>query len=308
MKDSRILYYGGLWPTNMGNSFIDMGALYLLRKSCPQAVIYQSSRFSRFYAQHRSGRRLRWLRNEWRPLDIAEHADVDFVVVAGNVTHTDFIRVEGPTIRSLVDRGARFVILGGGCSIYTQDEVDAFCEFMRLVQTYAFVSRDRPSYAAFKDSAKLSYAGIDSAFFVSDAVTPTPLRLDDYVVCAFDDQESERILKLANAVILRARHYSFGIREQFKKKLDNTLVSDSPFDYISLYAGAKAVYSDRVHACVAALAFGKSARLYSSTPRSHLFSEVGAGDITVRLVEVDRELLSRRKQEELAFLSSVFRV
>lgn len=306
MGKVRILYYGGLWPTNIGNAFIDVGTLYLLKQSCPQAIIHIASRFSRFYAQHRSERRLRLLRNEWRPLDIAEHAKVDFVVVAGNVTHTDFIKVEGPAIRSLVKRGAKFVIIGGGCSTYTRHEVDAFKKFMRSIQTYVFVSRDQTSYDALKDAAQVSHPGIDSAFFVSDAIVPIPLNLQDYVVCIFDNQELENKLDFGDKIVVRARHYSFGVREQFKRKLDDTLISDLPYDYISLYAGAEAVHSDRVHACVVALAFGRKARLYSSTPRARLFNEVGAGNITIRLVEAEQELLMKRKEEELKFLSSIF--
>lgn len=305
-KISNILYYGGLWPTNMGNSFIDLGALYLLKNSCPQTNIHQASRFSRFYAQHRGKHRLKWLRNSWKPLDVAEHTDVDYVVVAGNVTHTDFIKVEGPTIRTLVKRGAKFIILGGGRSVYTRSEQDAFREFMQSVQTYAFISRDKTSYEAFHDVAQYAYAGIDCAFFLADAFRPMKLRMEDYVVCTFDDQKFERSLNLKNEPIVRARHYNFGIRERFQKKINNTLVSDLPDDYISLYAGAKAVYSDRVHACAAALAFGRHARLYSNTPRAQLFGEVGAGDIQSKLVEVDHDLLQKRKRGELNFLSSLF--
>lgn len=306
MDETRVLYYGGLWPTNMGNSFIDIGAMYLLKETLPEAKVYQASRFSRFYAQHRGGRGVPWLRNDWQALDVAAYADVDYVVVAGNVTHTDFIRIEGPTIQALVKRGAKFVVLGGGCSIYTRGEYDAFRDFMRSVDTFAFVARDQTSYDVFNGAARFSYSGIDCAFFLSDALDPMRLCLDDYVVCTFDDQEFEKGLDLKGETVVRARHYSFGVRERLVKKLPDTLVSDIPHDYIYLYAGAKATYSDRVHACVATLAFGHEARLFSSTPRAQLFAEVGAGDILTQLTKVDEARMAERKAQELAFLSQIF--
>jgi hypothetical protein len=306
VTDRGILYYGGLWPTNIGNAFIDLGALYLLAQAAPSTHVYQASRFSRFYAQERTHGRPRLLRNSWRPLDVAEHADVGWVVVAGNVAHTDFIRVEGPTIAALVDRGARLVILGGGCSLYDEDEARAFGQFMRRVGTYALVSRDRDSFERFGEYATHSFQGIDCAFFLPDAVQPIPLRLGRYVVCAFDDQRREAELGLAAQTVVRARHYSHGIRERFVRKRDDTLVSDLPHDYLALYAGADVVYSDRVHACVAALAYGGRARLLSSTPRARLLEEVGAGAVAREVARADPALLEERKRAQVRFLSSLF--
>ncbi len=306
MTDGTILYYGGLWPTNVGNAFVDLGALYLLSHVAPTSQIYQASRFSRFYAQERARGRSRFLRNDWRPFDVAEHADVDWVVVAGNVTHADFIRVEGPTIAALVARGARLVILGGGCSLYDRGEARAFAEFMRRMRTRAFVSRDRASFELLRGDAANAFSGIDCAFYLPEAVRPLPLRLGRYVVCAFDDQRREAELDLSGQTVVRARHYSYGIRERFRPKLDGTLVSDLPHDYLSLYAGAEVVYSDRVHACVAALAYGGQARLYSDTPRARLLEEVGAGAALRDVARADADLLRQRKADQLLFLSSLF--
>jgi hypothetical protein len=305
MKAKRILYYGGYWPTNMGNSFIDLGAKNILARACGEAEVFSTSRFSRYYAQHRQHSTLPFLRNSWKALDITGWAEVDWVVVAGNVTNRELILIEGPMIRSLVKNGARLIILGGGCSTYTEQEADEFRSFMQEVDTHIFISRDQPSFSAYHDCARHSFQGIDSAFFVADAVPPLKLTRSDYVACSFDDQRFEEKLDLQDAEILRTRHYSFGIRERFIKKLNDTLVSDLPYDYLHLYANAKAVYSDRVHACVAALSYGVPARLFSKSPRAYLFAELGVEEITQRLVQLSPEVLERRKLEELAWLSAV---
>jgi hypothetical protein len=78
-------------------------------------------------------------------------------------------------------------------------------------------------------------------------------------------------------------------------------------DYLSLYAHSKTTYSDRVHACVATLAFGNPARLIDETPRARLFDMLDAGKIREKIVILQKDVLERRKQEHLEALRSVFR-
>jgi len=113
--------------------------------------------------------------------------------------------------------------------------------------------------------------------------------------------------------IVRTHHASVSIK-LIKKYLterkkyfgsSNTLISDIPEDYLTLYANTKATYSDRVHACVATLAYGNPARLYSNTPRSLLFDRVGITDIRDKVVYPDLKRLKREKEKQVEFLSSI---
>ncbi len=58
-------------------------------------------------------------------------------------------------------------------------------------------------------------------------------------------------------------------------KRPGSVASDEPFTYLTTYAHAELTLSDRVHACVAAIAYGRPAMLFTSTPRAHLFDRVG---------------------------------
>jgi len=49
--------------------------------------------------------------------------------------------------------------------------------------------RDETTYENFKISFPKSFNGMDCAFFLSDAFSPAPLRIDDYVVYNFDHME-----------------------------------------------------------------------------------------------------------------------
>ncbi|MGE5595726.1 MAG: polysaccharide pyruvyl transferase family protein [Hyphomicrobiales bacterium] len=85
-------------------------------------------------------------------------------------------------------------------------------------------------------------------------------------------------------------------------KHPNGIASDEPFTYFTVYAGAELTLSDRVHACVATLAFGRPAMLFSPTPRQALFERLGLGDIRQRPVELDAATLEAERQAEVAFL------
>ena len=94
------------------------------------------------------------------------------------------------------------------------------------------------------------------------------------------------------------------LREEFARKTC-TLVSDIPHDYLALYANAEEVHSDRVHACVAALAYGRKARLYHPTLRGSLFEAAGAARIREELVQLDLQALAQKKKAQIEFVRRV---
>jgi hypothetical protein len=78
-----------------------------------------------------------------------------------------------------------------------------------------------------------------------------------------------------------------------------TLVSDVPEDYLTLYSQVTETHSDRVHACVASMAYGNKARLYSKTPRKALFAKVGAEKVTEKVCQLDLAKLSELKSRQI---------
>lgn len=82
----------------------------------------------------------------------------------------------------------------------------------------------------------------------------------------------------------------------------NAVASDEPWTYFNIYANAEFTLADRVHACVAALAFGKPAMLFTPSPRQALFARVGAGDIRDRPVTVDADWLEGQRWDEIDWL------
>jgi len=83
---------------------------------------------------------------------------------------------------------------------------------------------------------------------------------------------------------------------------ENAVASDEPFTYFSLYAGTQLTLSDRVHACVATLAYGNPAMLYHPTPRARLFARVGLDKIREFPCVLDQDYLNQECDAEIAFL------
>jgi hypothetical protein len=85
-------------------------------------------------------------------------------------------------------------------------------------------------------------------------------------------------------------------------KRPHAVASDEPWTYFTVYANTTLTVSDRVHACIVTLAYGKPAVLFSPSPRSQVFDRLGLSAIRERVVTLDPEKLETERQAELAFL------
>ncbi len=85
----------------------------------------------------------------------------------------------------------------------------------------------------------------------------------------------------------------------------NAVASDEPYTYFTLYANTRLTLADRVHACVATLAYGNPAMLFTPSPRSALFERVGLPEIRNRPCRLDMDWLEEERQKQLAFCQDV---
>jgi hypothetical protein len=291
------LYYGGGWSTNIGNAFIDLGALALLEAAVRGARVYFASEMPRWFFT---------VDDQGGAIDVASVCKCDLAVFSGMAMCEEFLRVNGPTILALRRRGIPVMLLGTGGQEYDEAERRLFSGFLKQVDPVLFVSRDRASYEAFSPVVERSIDGIDCGFFVSVAYRPPPVDLPPFVVLNFDSTEVPE-LDLGERHVLHTHHSSWGPVPDRHKRHGNTLISDLPQDYLTLYASAECVYSDRVHACVAALSYGRSAQLFHPTPRGGLFDAVGAGDIRARPVALPQADLNEKRDRQVRAVSAAIR-
>lgn len=82
----------------------------------------------------------------------------------------------------------------------------------------------------------------------------------------------------------------------------NGFVSDEPWSYLALYANAALTLSDRVHACVAAVAYGGEAMCFSLSQRGSLLDRIGLSGIFRRPTALSRDRLETEQALQLDFL------
>jgi hypothetical protein len=338
----RILFWGSCWPTNIGNAFVNLGAIYSLKKALGEkADIFHFGGMSTYLFNRHN-------RTE-NNLDLSRYCDFDYIVMGGMTQCADHMDACIVNLKNFLDHGAKLIIAGGGGEHYNTKERDYIRNLMDQLPIYIFISRDALSYQDYHGHATHSHDGIDSAFFISDTFDPIPLSLSSHVALNFDKipephlrncgpkekpdsrpenpQSNSRpgiksgikslfglsretqcsdntiTLDLEGRDIIRTHHSCWPPGKQEYFESGNTLISDLYTDYLNIYSQVDAVYSDRVHACIAALSFGTSAQYFiENEPRLSLFERLGIPDIIDRPVRLDPDILRTEKENQIDFL------
>jgi len=111
---------------------------------------------------------------------------------------------------------------------------------------------------------------------------------------------------IGNFKIIRTKHRANSMSRRVAFSKTNTFISDIPYNYLNIYGNAEVTFSNRVHACVATLAFGKPAMFFSNTPRGRLFERFEhLADIKKRPVSIPKNVLESEKTKQLEFLSGI---
>ena len=325
MKKIAVLHIGGGWITNIGNAFLDIGSVESVHLACPDAEIYFCSVLNRWLTCYIKRGVMDWIFHRKPSIknvfNIHEYIHADYVIQSGAFLGEDWFNIHGELLLKLVSKGCKLIINGGGMTdkAYNEKEIEKTRKFLKKLKPYAFISRDEKSFESFEDLAEHSYNGIDCAFFVCDAFKPPTLNVPPYVVLNFDKrpEPSKEELGIENKKqIIRVHHsiwHNFAFTDYFKMRKEyyfkeNVMISEIPYDYLTIYANADATYSDRVHACVVSLAYGTPARLFSNTPRAYLLERIGAGKILHELTKPDKNKIKKEKEKQIIFLREVMNV
>jgi len=307
----KIGMYAGSWPQNIGNAFFDFGAEAIIRESFPNAEIFRmggavhwmfnNSRRTRFGFLGKVIRKVFPIHHpvNGNSIEIGQFADVDLLVFPGMSMCEEFAVNNGPTFLEANKRGVAVLGLGAGGSLYTDREVEKFSEFFGQLHNAAIITRDDETFKLFEKSIKNIVKGIDCAFFLPDYFKIPKLNLPPFEVVTFDATNPPGELKSTKPNRFFAHHDLWGPLPKKYTSTKRSLVSDVPEDYLTLYGNCDTTYSDRVHACIASLAYGNRAQLFSDTPRKALFAKFNLQEITAKPVSLDRELVSKLKREQV---------
>lgn len=338
MGTIRILLVGGYWATNIGNAFYELGARYLLTHLEKNIELCLASDFSYYYwGKYVAGG------NSFEPIKHSFSENIDYLVWMGPVFGTDAQDVWDEPLRLANENGVKVIFLSVGGNAYTEAEIEKCRKILKKHKPFALLSRDMETYQAYADCFQYSYDGICTAFWSPLCFHPWKIAVSPYVVYDFESHTEPCFLPDKNGFPLLGQQWkekqkpkrmnriraAFAYNKKEKAFVDCTIVrakntcippflgkyresnvylSDHPEDYLNLYKNAAAVFSDRVHACVGALAQGIPAMFYGETPRANLFKRVlrdNADIIYSCPTKVDLSYVQSEREKEKNFLKMI---
>lgn len=338
----RIAILTSYWSTNIGNSFFQLGAEYVLKRIFPNDLVFPIGDQPGYaFPQHG------WPKNAF---DVTATLDIDLLVVLGPVLRPEFEHMLLPTLKALAQKGTKFLFMGMGMMQYDDATIERVKGYLRELPVAAFVSRDRPTYDAFHEVCPHAFDGVDVAFFVSDVWGDAPRpNMAPYMVMNFDQLPEPDFVESPSGIPIGKATYEMRMpdfRRKFSEKgtlfnivermvfpqkattelgglqivrtdhrynpvvlkkiynAPNTYSGDTPYSYFALYSGCELTLSNRVHACAATLAFGNKAMLVSKTPRAYLLDRAGAATIKEKPTSLDMDKLAAEKRSLIEFVGN----
>lgn len=314
------------WLTNIGNGFIDKGGHVAVERAVPDADIVEVSGYPNLINQRLQNRYNNLFRNVlstlpggWSPSILeastpmesysnADMIDADVAVLPGCVLHPHALDPYLPTLRNLHDRNIPIILLGAGGNDYSEETQRYVRSVLNELDIKVLITRDETAFECYSDSVEFAYDGIDCGFYINEWYDGGELD-GDFVAVTLDKIDEPPID--TEYEIRRIDHAPWGspytILSQIFGKASEPhprFRSDLLEDYLMLYANAHLTVSDRIHACVPALAYGNSARFQYDTPRARLFDKVFNENVVGETVRADQDRLSKLKEQQVNTLRS----
>lgn len=182
----RILYNNNCWFTNVGEAFIDIGAMRLLENVFPGVPVGCCSNMSEVYV-NRYGEEYKTLHEkEIRVIKSEDYFGADYIILSGMYASEEFLNCPTRTkVEAFVKNGAKLIFLGLGQKTYSQKEADAFKRWLTEIKPELAVTRDEKTYENLCDAAPC-IQGMDCAFWIEEAFRPKGCARKEYEVVAFN--------------------------------------------------------------------------------------------------------------------------
>lgn len=296
----KVLILNGCWTPNIGNAFVNLGTEQIVKQAFEGCDIFFSADVANKWFFDLASNGSQMLQNSF---NISQYFQVDLVIWGGMILTKYNFELAQNIFSEYSRRKIPIIFLGAGADEYTEEEAEYVASCLKQLEYIGIITRDDRTYEMLQHYVFLKRRiarGIDAAFFVSDMSIPE-LDMGRYDVECFDRVVTPYI-KHENDLVIQTHHDCFGKLPARYMSKANTLISELPYDYLALYKGVDTTYAERVHACIATLAFGNKARLYVDTPRAALFDRVienGAERIKKEVVSVEKEKLQNEKERML---------
>lgn len=293
----RVIYYNNCWFSNVGEAFIDIGAFSIINSLWKNPKIACMSDMSEWYGERLVKRCSSWNRG----IDLIsgkmyEYLEADYIVMSGMFASEIYLESPGrKMVDELIYGGAKLILLGMGSGTYSEKERKALAVYYEKIAPELIITRDRKTYEMYKDYAEC-ISGLDCAFWVKDCFDPRGFSKRKYDVHTFNRSKEPYIEKTDSLEIIRPWHMQWSTSLDDIK--ENYILSDTPYDYLTIYGNANRVYTDLVHATIPSLQYGVPVKYYYVDERSNAFYSVRSLNIDEQgFMFVDELDLERQKNE-----------
>lgn len=301
----RILYLNNCWFTNVGEAFIDIGGMELVRQIFPEHSLACFSAMSNYYVKAvEQFERIRIkdrLKQNKKSSAIAvgrvdSYLDADWVILPGMLATKEFLQASSKRmVDELKERGCKLIFIGLGGLEYNSEEVYAFSKYLEKIRPELIVTRDKNTFENYKNVAEC-ISGLDCAFWTVDTFDPRGFQNSNYDIVAFNRTKEPIEFSKWKRPVIRPWHMQYSYRRENYCK--NILISDTPYDYLTAYANANRVYTDLVHATIISLMYGKSVKYWYFDKRSYAFDALdGIVTDSKGFLSVDEKKLTDQKEK-----------
>lgn len=267
---------------------------------------------------------------------------VDAIVIAGPVLDANFGMHFECALRNAKSSGKKIFLLSAGGREYTREEIEHCSSVLKKYPPDIFISRDNETFENYSAFSERSYNGICFAFFAPEYFSGYETsEIGDYLTSVFDFTSEPNIDDFVDALngnatlkieshgtkskvdrfkyfiqrsqpdyskgykIIRTCHrpHRKGSYIFFKKNMLSSFVSDP---YLNLYKNTSLTITDRLHAAVVTLSFGKPACLVLKSNRVKLLERAGIAGCVNSIYHADLELLKKERVKQYAFMEKAF--
>lgn len=329
---ASVLYLQSEWTKNIGNRFIDLGGLEKLEqanvntirtstaaqnlinrdsfvksiaKKIPQPIFNQIRPLIYKYATRLTNLGEREFEDVTEDMSKTVHMPTlvdekyDYIAFSGMRMSIPSLTLVTTTLEQLAG-DADIILLGVGGSTYSSKEETWVRNWLIEHEPAIMTTRDPQTYEKYNELVPNVHNGIDNAFFLGDAHNPQQLN-GEFHALNFD-RLNEPQINISEEKIIRTGHRVREVpRRYYKRK--RLLMSSFPEEYLDIYANAKTVHTDRLHAFIPSLAFGTPASYHLNSPKNVMFERFGLDPRELsEVTEPPTERINKLKDEEISFL------
>lgn len=306
----KIIYYNNCWFTNVGEAFIDIGSMNIINKIWNHPKVACISDMSDWYSDdiiRKNTSRFRKPKLTVNSAKMYEYLEADYFVMSGMFASERYLESPGRTmVDTLVNKGAKLILLGVGSEKYSEQERDALSKYYEEIRPELIIARDHKTYEAYKNCAE-AISGLDCAFWIKDSFDPRGFSKKLYNVYTFNRSQEPQIDDHDGLEIIRPWHMQWFT--SLDRLGEDYLLSDTPYDYLTVYANANRVYTDLVHATIPSLQYGVPVKYYYIDSRSNSFASVeNIKTDELGFMTVDEKDLSTQKDNLIKKIKDKLRI